>query len=279
MPAAPVRSSYGTSRHRTRGRDRRADGVRPVAGARCDDPEEVRGGRRRRRRARPGRPAGGRRSRPRRGRPAPPALPGRSACRAASSTCSGRSPSRRPGPRRGSARRPGVRRTRRRSRATTGRRRTGRARRPRSRAAPRTRCRAPAARGRPSARRGRRRTPGAPRSRAARRARRPRGGPDRAEPGHRGQRHVRGGRGLHVQREIEHDRAPLLDGRPVGPDDVGGRRGGRVHPLGHRADGGRPARPGRCGSWSGRRPPRCPPRARAAACGSSRPRRCRSWRW
>ena len=66
-----------------------------------------------RRRSRRAAPAGARRSRPARGRPGPRPRPGRSACRAAASTCSASSPSRRPGRRRGSARRPAARRSRR----------------------------------------------------------------------------------------------------------------------------------------------------------------------
>ena len=61
--------------------------------------------------------------------------------------------------------------------------------------------------------------------------------PDRRQHGNRRQRGVRDGGGLHVERQVQHHRAPLLDGRPVGPDDVRGRRFGRVHPVRDRADG------------------------------------------
>ena len=100
----------------------------------------------------------------------------RSACRAAWSTCSARSPSRRPGPRRGSARRPAARRTRRRCPSDHG----SPANSPCATAevassAPDALGRAPRS-SRPgrAGRRGRRRTPAAAARRAARRARRPR---------------------------------------------------------------------------------------------------------
>ena len=124
----------------------------------------------------------------------------RSACRAASSTCSARSPSRRRGRRRRSARRPAARRSRRRRPSDHGLPcEQALAPRPRSRAARRTRSAsarrlaAPARR----ARRGRRRTPAARAAASSAgelaRRRRRRAGPAPAG-GHRGQRRTSGGR-------------------------------------------------------------------------------------
>ena len=155
IPSGPVRSSYGTSRQRTRAGDRRARPRR--CGSRCAAVGErgahVGGGRGDVAEHPEVAPAGSRRSRRRPGPPARRGRPGRSARRGAWSTCSARSPSRRRGRRRRSAPRPAARRTRRRSPATTGRRRTGRSRRRtspaarpmrrRARAAPPARPRAP----------------------------------------------------------------------------------------------------------------------------------------
>ena len=88
-------------------------------------------------------------------------------------------------------------------------------------------------------RRGRRRTPGAARRRASGPAPRPRRrrGRGGASAGTAGSSAAGAGAAWTSSGRLSTTVRRSLDGRPVRADDVGGGRGGRVHPLGHRADG------------------------------------------